>query len=133
MYTDDSFYTLTLTGRLGVLALSGLLFLVTVGASAALMRGRRTAVRLATGAFLFVLFVWLSPQAYYALYRLLIEGLPQQWVIGTPPPLEQLLGLITFTGMATLSAHGQGALFWVVVWLSWRLRPRPPMERAPDP
>ncbi|MGB5866070.1 MAG: hypothetical protein WBG95_17415 [Sulfitobacter sp.] len=133
MYTDDSFYTLTLTGRLGVLALSGLLFLVTVGVSAALMRGRRAAVRLATGAFIFVLFVWLSPQAYYALYRFLIDGLPQQWVIGAPPPLEHLLGLITFTGMATLSEHGQGMLFWALVWLSWRSRPRAPLVRVPDP
>lgn len=133
MYADDSFYTLSLVGRLAVLALSGALFLTVCALSVALMRGRRGALRLATGAFLFVLFVWLSPQAYYEVYRLIVGALPAEWVVGAPPPLGDLIDLVTFAGDATLSAHGQGALFWALVWISWRLRRRlKPMARAPD-
>ncbi|UWR22418.1 hypothetical protein [Sulfitobacter sp. S190] len=124
MYDGDSFYTLSLFGRLGLVALSAVLMLLITTAAVFLMRGRRGALRLAIAAALFSGFVWLSPQVYYEYYRLILNGLPRQSVIGPPPPLDTLVGLISFTGPATLSAHALGVLFWGLVWLAWRLRSR---------
>jgi hypothetical protein len=122
MYADDSLFTLTPYGRLGLLAVSAVLVLGLMSLAALFMRGRRGAVRLAVAAFLFSIFVWLSPQVYYGYYQVILDGLPSQWVIGSPPALHDLLGLISFTGPATISAHALGALFWVLVWQAWRFR-----------
>lgn len=131
MYGEDSFYTLSVSGRLSVLALSTGLSVLTGFLAFVLMTGRRGSVRFAIAATAFIVFVWLSPQAYYVLYGLLFDGLPRQWVIGQPPALTQVIGLASFTGPQTLSAHGQGVLFWILTWLSWRRRPVAPA--APDP
>ena len=133
MYSDDSFYTLSIYGQLAVLVLSIAMLMVLFLVSYLLMKGRRGAVRIAISTFLFGLFVWLSPQAYYTLYGFLFEGLPRQWVVGLPPTMDELLGLITFTCRQTLSAHGKGILFWSLTVLSWRLHPRGATEPAPYP
>ena len=131
MYQDDPFYTLGLAERFGLLTLSAVLTVAVVICAALFMRGQRGSVRLAIAALAFTLFVWSSPQVYYGYYRLILDGLPQQWVVGPPPDLSTLTGLITFTGPPTIAAHSLGALFWGLVWLAWRLRPRGAV--APDP
>ncbi|AXI48656.1 hypothetical protein C1J03_23230 [Sulfitobacter sp. SK012] len=123
MYAEDSFYTLSLAQRMGLLTLTAVLILLVLGIAIAVMRKKRGTVRLATATLLFSLFAWVSPQAYYAYYQMIFDGLPAQIVIGAPPTLDALLGIVTFTGPGTLSAHGLGALFWALVWLAWWLRP----------
>jgi hypothetical protein len=69
---------------------------------------------------LFWLFLWLSPQVYYLFYQLIFAGLPVQIVITWPPGAETVLRRLTFTGPATLSAHGQGLLGWALLVLAVR-------------
>ncbi len=132
MYAEDSFYSLTLFGRLGNFAISGLLLLAAAALAVLLMRGRRGPVRLAVAALIFTFFVWLSAQVYFEFSRMLDGDVPREWIIGVPPPFDALVGLVTFTGPATLSAHASGVLFWALVWLAWRLRPRAARAVAPD-
>ncbi|MEM8658818.1 MAG: hypothetical protein AAGF22_12060, partial [Pseudomonadota bacterium] len=62
-----------------------------------------------------------SPQIYYEYYRLVLDGLPAQWVIRLPDP-AWLLRLVTFQDRATLSDHGKGLLFWLLVLFAVRSR-----------
>jgi hypothetical protein len=133
MYSEDSFHTLSTYGRLAVMAVSLGMFTALFALGYVLMSARKGPARIAIGMFLFWFFVWLSPQVYYALYQLLFEGLPRQWVVGPPPMLDELVRLITFSGRQTLSAHGKGVLFWALVFLSWCLRLKAPKAPAPDP
>ncbi len=133
MYAEDSFYTLSQNARLGLLALSAILTLGVVAIACVTMRGRRGSVRVALVVMLFSLFVWISPQAYYEYYQLVLTGLPRQWVIGQPPPFDELLSLVTFTGQQTISAHSLGAVFWGLIWLAWRIRPKASTPADLDP
>jgi hypothetical protein len=51
---------------------------------------------------------------FYEFYKTIIDGLPTQWVIRLPT-LQGLLDLITFRGQPSLSSHGRGGLFWVLM------------------
>lgn len=133
MYSEDSFYTLGTYGRLAVIAVSLGMFAVLLALGYVLAKARKGVVRIAIGMFLFWIFVWLSPQVYYTLYQFLFEGLPRQWVVGNPPMADELVRLIIFSDRQTLSAHGQGVLFWALMLLSWRLRLKAPMVPVPDP
>lgn len=114
MYERDSFFTLSVGGQIGLAVLSlGLSVLMLW----AVWRGTQAMPRLSRigSAYLaFWLFVWLSPQVYYQYYRLIFEGLPAQWITGWPE-LGEAARLLTFTGPATLSAHGQGVLGWALL------------------
>ena len=133
MYSEDSFYTLSTYGRLAVVAVSLGMFAALLVLGYVLAKARKGVVRIAIGMFLFWIFVWLSPQVYYTLYQFLFEGLPRQWVVGNPPMPDKLARLIIFSDRQTLSAHGQGVLFWALMLLSWRLRLKAPMVPVPDP
>lgn len=132
MYAEDSFYTLSQLARLGLLALSALLAFGVVMIAFVAMRLRRGSVRVAIAVTLFSLFVWISPQAYYEYYQLILTGLPRHWVIGQPPTFDELLNLVTFTGPQTISAHSIGGLFWGLIWMSWWTKPKGPTEPDPD-
>ncbi len=133
MYSEDSFYTLSTYGRLAVVAVSLGMFAALLVLGYVLAKARKGVVCIAIGMFLFWIFVWLSPQVYYTLYQFLFEGLPRQWVVGSPPMADELARLIIFSDRQTLSAHGQGVLFWALMLLSWRLRLKAPMVPVPDP
>lgn len=133
MYANDSFYTLSELARIGLVAVSAVMALGVITLAVVLMRGRRGSVRLAIGVFLFSIFVWISPQGYYSYYQLILEGLPQQWVIAAPPTFIDLLELVSFRGPQTISSHSLGALFWVLVWLAWWLKPKGSTAPDPDP
>ena len=115
----DSFYTLSMTERAGLLAVS---FGIAIGMGWLVhraVRGQSWMVRCVIGLLLFWLFVWLSPQGYYAYYLLIFDGLPKQWVIGWPPPVIDVLGFLTFSGSGTLSAHSLGGLGWALIILAF--------------
>lgn len=114
MYQNDSFFSLGGGGQVGLAALSLVLTVLVVLGAARLMRGRSIDARLGIAVLVFALFVWLSPQVYYAYYWLIFEDLPVQWVISWPP-LKAAWHYASFTGPSNLSAHGQGVLFWVLV------------------
>lgn len=114
MYQGDSFFTLTGWGQVGLAFLSVVLAVGMLSLCLWLAKGR---ARVVIALVLFWLFVWLSPQVYYAYYRIIIEGLPQQWVIGWPR-CGEAFGYLTFTGPGTLSAHGQGLLGWLMILLA---------------
>ena len=115
MYEGDSFFTLGMAARIGLLALSLVLMLGAMGLVFWLSKGRKWPIRCVIAVLGFVGFVWASPQVYYAYYRMIFDGLPQQWVIGGPPALVELWQVISFTGRGRLSDHGQGALFWTLL------------------
>lgn len=118
MYEADSFYTLSGAGQIGLLAVS-LGFATGMGWLVRRISRRRTLlVRVGIWALLLYLFIWLSPQGYYAYYQLIFDGLPSQWVIGRPIPLIEAVQCFTFTGPYTLSAHSLGALGWILLILT---------------
>ncbi len=116
-YGEDSFFTLGAGGRVGVVAISLILFAlcgcVVWFAGAGLGRVWRVLIALAV----FWGFVWLSPQAYYMFYLMIFDGLPLQWVARLPG-FDLVARLLTFTDRATLSDHGKGVLGWVLIALA---------------
>ena len=120
MYEGDSFFTLGLLEAAGVLAVSALLIVAVLRLARRFYRGGGLGRRLVWAVALFWVFLWLSPQVYYAYYQIIFHGLPVQLVIGWPPGLETVVRRLTFAGPATLSAHGQGALGWLLAALALR-------------
>ncbi|SFR34907.1 hypothetical protein [Litoreibacter janthinus] len=114
MYDGDSFFTLTAPKQAGLLVLSALLMFGWVYGCWRFNAERKLILRLFIALASFMAFVWLSPQIYYQYYRLIFEGLPAQFVIGWPEGLGHIVRLLTFQSDATLSAHSQGILGWVL-------------------
>ncbi|MEP5757934.1 MAG: hypothetical protein ABJ327_01240 [Litoreibacter sp.] len=123
IYHSDSFFTLTLIERIGLIGVTLLLSLILVGFAFKICRGKGRLRSVLWVASLFAAFVWLSPQAYYTYYIAIFDDLPWQIVIVKPPGISDLLSLISFSGRNTLSAHGQGVLFWSMLAIGfWRSR-----------
>lgn len=116
MYDGDSFFTLSLWGRAGLVTLSILLACLWLRVTYELHRLPRAFAAICALA-LFWTFAWLSPQVYYAYYRLLFDGLPQQWVAQFPE-ISTTFRTLTFSGRATLSAHTLGLLGWAMLGLA---------------
>lgn len=117
MYQGDSFFTLTGGQQAGLVILSTGLMALTVITSRQLGRGT-IIYRLGAALLVFYLFVWVSPQVYYQYYRLIIDGLPAQWVIGAPPGLPRIARLLLFQDTPNLSNHAQGLLGWGLLLLA---------------
>lgn len=115
MYSQDSFFDLSVLGQAGLAAISAVLFALAVGASWALLRNRHRALRPVGAFLLFWVFVWVSPQVYYMYYLVIIPDLPVQWVIWPPPDPAKPLEMLAFQYRANLSAHGQGLLGWGMI------------------
>ncbi len=118
MYDTDSFHTLSGLAQFGLLAVSATFAFALARTVRVTARGRHVFMRLAIWGLVFYLFIWLSPQGYYAYYMLIIDGLPRQWIIGTPTSLSEIAQFLTFTGPVTLSAHSLGILGWVLLILA---------------
>jgi lysylphosphatidylglycerol synthetase-like protein (DUF2156 family) len=110
MYGEDGLFTLTTHRQAGLALLSVILSVFMIVVTRAFTRGWPWIVRLMLTLVLMWVFMWLSPQVYYSYQSLLSEDLPARWVIGMPPPLGKTLRVVTFTGPADLTHHGQGAL-----------------------
>lgn len=109
-YTQDSFFTLSLAGRAGLLVLTGLLALAMILLVWRMRSYLPAFARPLMAIGLFWLFLWLSPQIYYTYYQMIIPGLPVQSVIKMPPSPAEMIQLMTFQGRATLAQHGQGLM-----------------------
>ena len=115
MYDGDSFFTLGVGGQVGLVLVSLVFAAATLGITRLITFHRPYILRPFVWAVLFITYVWVSPQGYYTYYRMIFDGLPAQSVIGVLPRPEELLGYMTFTGRATLSAHGIGVLGWLML------------------
>jgi len=115
MYEGDSLFTLTLLDRIGLIGVSVVFALAALGLTRVMTYYRPYVIRVPIWAFLFISFVWASPQGYYTYYRLIFDGLPAQSVIGPLPPPGDIVALLTFRYEATLSAHSVGVLGWAML------------------
>ncbi|WP_299956203.1 hypothetical protein [uncultured Roseobacter sp.] len=113
IYAQDSFFTLSLVGQVGLVLVSVMLAAGTVFLAWRLSRVRSLILRACVAVVLFGAFVWISPQVYYAYYLLIFDGLPLQWVIQDPPSPLFLVKLLGFAVKSDLSHHGQGLLGWL--------------------
>lgn len=114
MYDADSLYTLTSWGQIGLAIVSLLFAAIALGFTRLLVLRRPLVIRIPVWLVAFITFVWASPQGYYIYYRMIFDGLPAQSVIKAPPPPEEILGLLTFTGPVSLSTHSIGVLGWLM-------------------
>ncbi len=118
MYAEDSFFTLTVPGQIGLAALSTLLSVALLWLCWRLCRGRVIWIRLLIAVVLLIAFICISPQVYYAYCIYLLEGLPWQIVMRLPPGPVELFELMSFTGRQNLSHHSQGLLGWLLILIA---------------
>ena len=125
MYAEDSFFTLTQSGQIGLLVLSVALSVAMIGAIYFLTRKLPLLAALGMAILGFWAFDWVSPQIYYFYYLTQFDGLPVQNVVRSPTSPQKLLRLIVFQDEPTLSAHGRGILAWTLIVVAiWRSRGR---------
>lgn len=122
MYESDTFFHLSMTGRIGLVLLSSLMGLATLWSAWRLSRGTRFVIRLLIGLGAFAVFDWLAPQAHYLWYRQVIEGLPLQWVIAPWPDIAASVDVLAFQAGASLSAHTRAALGWLCILAAYLSR-----------
>jgi len=124
LYQQDSFFTLSGWGQVGLASISIALFALMVFSAWILLRRQDLLVRILGALFLFWLFVWMSPQVYYQYYRFLFDGLPAQWVISPFDDPFQTFKLLFWQGPSNLSAHSQGILGWSLIAVQFFKRPQ---------
>lgn len=118
MYDSDSFFSLTMAARIGLLLLSFGLAALTAAAFIKVTCRMVWPLRLLLApAFLWV-FVWLSPQAFYLYYMIVFDHLLLQNVVQSPPQPSQIVHLLGFSGKAALSHHATGLLGWGLILLA---------------
>ena len=125
MYADDSFFTLSLIERLGLVSLAGIMAVICLFVVWRFSRDRPWYLRLLWAAAAFWWFEFLSPQVFYLYYVLIFENLPLRLVWGWPPgpaPMD-LIDLLLFQLRDNLSFHGRALLGWLLIVLAL-LRPR---------
>ena len=114
MYLEDSFFTLTIPGQLGLLLVSVALSALTIFVCWKLTKKRPLSIRMTVGLGLFYAFVWLAPQIYYFYYIFLL-GVPWQIVLQLPPSPLSVAKLLSFSDIGDLSHHSRGLLGWVTL------------------
>lgn len=119
MYEGDTFFNLTVLGRIGLGLLSITLFALTMAAFYWVAKRMSLASRIVTALVFLWLFIWLTPQIYYLYYLLLFDGLVLQNVIRKPPDAQEILAIMTFSDRAWLSSHAKALLGWAMILLSF--------------
>lgn len=129
MYEGDSFFTLSMGGRVGLALLSLALAAAILALTWHTTKERPLAWRLAIAAALFYLSVWLSPQIYYLYYQMIFDGLPWQIVVKPPPSPVHIAELLSFQYRPNLSAHSKGIFGWLLLAMA-AFRPHLKFPRA---
>ena len=134
-YANDSYWTLSKGGRIGVLAIStvGLaLFFVSLAWKSRIILGLRAQISATAWVLFDIAFGWLafgvlhtiSPQLFYSFYRLIFDYLPNQWVIDSILDVETLSLIAQLSSGGSLSDHLAGVALWAIVpftlWLHLR-------------
>ncbi len=104
MYDGDSFFSLTMAARIGLLLLSFGLAALTAVAFIKITCRMAWPVRLLLAPVFLWIFVWLSPQVFYLYYMTLFDHLPLHNVVQSPPRPSQIMRLLSFAGKASLVA-----------------------------
>jgi len=123
MYSEDTFFHLTVPGRIGLVFLSLMLSLFTIGLYWKISNRFKLPIKLLLTLVFIWAFIWLSPQVYYLYYIQVFSNLPLQSVIQAPPSVLKTVQTITFTGKSNLSNHGKGLVFWAMMIIA--LNPKP--------
>ena len=118
MYASDSIHTLTVVQQIGLSFISLTLLSMMIFLSLKLFKNKPMLVRIMVVIGFFYLFVWLSPQLYYAYYILIFEDLPIQHVIKAPPGVGPLVKILTLQNYTRLSDHSLAFLGWVLISLA---------------
>ena len=125
-YPGDSLFTLDPGAGAGLVAIA--LGLALLGIWAAHLLARRMSGRASRPALrplglaanlgvtlgAYTAFYLLSPQLFYAYYRAVIPGLPEQWVLRGGAQLDRLASAISLQAGDSIAAHTAGALFWLL-------------------
>ena len=118
MYSNGSIHTLTVVQQIGLSFISLTLLSMMIFLSLKLFKNKPMLVRIMVVIGFFYLFVWLSPQLYYAYYILIFEDLPIQHVIKAPPGVGPLVKILTLQNYTRLSDHSLAFLGWVLISLA---------------
>lgn len=118
MYDGDSFFSLTMAARFGLVLLSFGLAAMTAAAFIKITCRMAWPVRLLLASVFLWVFVWLSPQIFYLYYMALFDNLPLHNVVQSPPRPSQIMHLLSFTGKSVLSHHATGLLGWGLIVLA---------------
>jgi hypothetical protein len=134
-YPNDSFWTLTAAGRIGVLSIS------TIGISfifACLTWKTRLTLQIksqasgsvwalfdiAFGLLIFGVVHTVSPQVFYSFYCLIFDTLPNQWVIDKLFDTVRLQAIAGLAPTGNLADHLAGVVLWAIapftIWLHMR-------------
>lgn len=119
MYENDSFLTLSVAERIGLVCVTLLLSAALIWLFWVAIKRVNIWIRpLLALVFLYV-FIWLSPQIYYLYYLVIFDFLDLKNVIHPPFNPLTLFNLLTFTESGKLADHGKGVLGWILIVLSF--------------
>ena len=130
MYAQDSFFTLTLLERIGLVSIALALSLACIWFVLRISTGRVWYIRLAVAIAVFCLFELLSPQFFYFYYIGLFENLPLRLVLTWPPSPKALAEILLFQERGNLSFHSRALLGWLLIALAL-CRPGPNQAASP--
>lgn len=134
-YPGDSFWTLGWIGRLGVALISTIalivFFAILTAKTRLILKLKRQAtgtawalIDVALGLLLFAVAFSALPQVFYTFYRLIIPGLPQQWIIKGLIDVDRLKVVAQLNETGALADHAAGIALWAMIpftlWLHLR-------------
>ncbi len=128
-YPDDSLFTLSFSEISGLLMLASImamtLFLISLSKTYWLYHRTEHfahSIYKYTSLLIFDLLMtvalcllsfFLAPQFYYLYYQQIIEGLPNQWVVGGGLSLERIFYFFTLPADGSIADHATGVILWV--------------------
>lgn len=124
MYENDSFLTLSIAERIGLLCVTLVLSAFLIWLFWLTIKRLNIWIRPMLALVFLYVFIWLSPQIYYLYYLVIFDFLDFKNVIHPPFNPLTLLNLLTFTESGKLADHGKGVLGWILIILSF-LKPKP--------
>ena len=124
MYENDSFLTLSIAERIGLLCVTLVLSAVLIWLFWLTIKRLNIWLRPLFALLFLYVFIWLSPQIYYLYYLVIFDFLEFKNVIHPPFNPLTLLNLLTFIESGKLADHGKGVLGWILIILSF-LKPKP--------
>lgn len=119
MYENDSFLTLSVAERIGLVCVTLLLSAALIWLFWVAIKRVNIWIRPLLGLVFLYLFIWLSPQIYYLYYLVIFDFLDLKNVIHPPFNPLTLFNLLTFTESGKLADHGKGVLGWILIVLSF--------------
>lgn len=124
MYENDSFLTLSIAERIGLVCVTLVLSAVLIWLFWLTIKRLNIWIRPMLALVFLYVFIWLSPQIYYLYYLVIFDFLDFKNVIHPPFNPLTLLNLLMFTESGKLADHGKGVLGWILIILSF-LKPKP--------